>query len=354
VNRLAGLLRERIRRDGPIGIDDFMAQALGHPEHGYYMRREPFGRAGDFVTAPETSQMFGELIGLWCLDTWQRMGAPAPVLLIELGPGRGSLMADALRAMAALPGARDAFEVHLVETSHRLREVQRQTLKDIAVAWHDRLDQIETGRPVLVVANEFFDALAIRQFVATDKGWRERLIDVDGAAFRPVLAPPGDLPDDLPDLAPAGRVAEISPARAVLMTELAARIAGDGGAALTVDFAGAGDTLQAVRGHRRAERFAEPGTADLAAAVDFAALARTACRAGAACYGPLDQGRFLRRLGIEQRAAALLAAADPDQQADIRTGFQRLVGADTMGTLYQAMAVCHPDLPPPAGFEENP
>jgi NADH dehydrogenase [ubiquinone] 1 alpha subcomplex assembly factor 7 len=354
VTGLAAELRQRIERDGPIGVDVFMGEALAHPVHGYYMRREPFGRAGDFVTAPETSQMFGELVGLWCLDTWQKMGSPAALDLIELGPGRGSLMVDALRAMATLPGARAAFDVHLVETSQRLRAIQRETLRGEAIAWHERVGAVAGGRPAIVIANEFFDALPVRQFVATAKGWRERLIAVDDSGFRPVLADLRAQENALPQLAPPGRVAELSPARVAVMTELAGRIAADGGAALIVDFAGAGDTLQAVRGHRRAERFADPGAADLAAAVDFASLAGTAAAAGAVSLGPVGQGLFLRRLGIEARCRALLAEARPDQTAAIRTGFERLVGEGAMGTLYRVLAVCHRDLAVPAGFAAAP
>ena len=354
MNPLGDLLRQRIRKDGPIGVDVFMAEALGHREHGYYMNRDPFGRAGDFVTAPETSQMFGELIGLWCLDTWQRMGAPADCLLIELGPGRGSLMSDALRAMAAVPNAGKTFDVHMVETSPHLREIQRETLNDAAATWHDLLDHIAGGRPAFIIANEFFDALPVRQFVATERGWRERLIDADGDGFRAVLGTEDGASLNLPALAPPGRVLEISPVRTDMMTGIGERMARDGGAALIVDFAGHGDTLQAVRGHEHVDRFADPGEADLAAAVDFATLAKTAVNAGARAHGPTAQGEFLKRLGIDQRAQTLLRGADTDQDATIRTGYQRLVGDQAMGTLYQALAICQPDLPPPAGFEEHP
>ncbi len=354
MNELADLLRQRIRRDGPIGIDIFMAEALGHPEHGYYMHRDPFGRAGDFITAPETSQMFGELIGLWCIDTWQRMGAPADCLLIELGPGRGSLMSDALRAMAAVPGVRGSFNVHLVETSPHLRELQSKLIGNGRATWHSGIDQVPAGHPAFIIANEFFDALPVRQFVATEKGWRERLIDADDDIFRPILGNEDGPSQDLPDVAPPGRILELSPARADMMASIAERIAGDGGAALIVDFAGNGDTLQAVRGHEQVDRFADPGKADLAAAVDFASLAVIAAKTGALAHGPVGQGLFLMRLGIDQRADALLRAASADQDAAIRTGYQRLVGDQAMGTLYQALAVCHPDLPPPAGFEEDP
>ena len=347
---LAAMLHQRIARDGPIGVDAFMAEALGHAEFGYYMHRDPFGRRGDFVTAPETSQMFGELLGLWCLDAWQRAGAPERALLVELGPGRGTLMADALRAMAVVPAARDAFSVHLVETSPHLRHRQRATLADRQVAWHDHLDDIEGGVPAFVIANEFFDALPVRQFVATASGWRERLIATDGAAFVPVLAD-GDTAIDLPPLAPVGRVVEVSPVRRATMLSLATRLVSDGGAALIIDFAGNGDTLQAVRGHRHAERFACPGHADLAAAVDFKALCEAAAAAGAPCFGPVDQGTFLKRLGIKARAAALSEAADDAQRSHIASGLARLTGDDAMGHLYKVLAVGRDNDVEPAGFE---
>lgn len=347
------MLHQRIARDGPIGVDVFMAEALGHAEFGYYMNRDPFGRQGDFVTAPETSQMFGELLGLWCVDAWQQAGAPERALLIELGPGRGTLMADALRAMAVLPAARDAFAVHLVETSPHLRQMQRAALADHQVTWHDSLDDIEEGDPAFVVANEFFDALPVRQFIATASGWRERLIASDGEAFSPVLAE-AQTANGLPPLAPAGRVAEISPARQAVMRSLAVRLVRDGGAALVIDFAGSGDTLQAVRDHRHADRFDNPGDADLAAAVDFDALIKAAQSAGAPCFGPLDQGDFLKNLGIEARAATLANAANDDQRAQIVAGLARLTNDEAMGRLYKVLAMTGDRAIAPAGIGSAP
>ncbi len=346
---LAAILHQRIARDGPIGVDAFMAEALGHADFGYYMHRDPFGRQGDFVTAPETSQMFGELLGLWCIDAWQQAGAPERALLIELGPGRGTLMADALRAMSVVPAAHDAFTVHLVETSPHLRQVQRAALAGQDVVWHDKLEDIDSGLPAFVIANEFFDALPVRQFVATASGWRERLIASDGGLFSPVLAA-DDTRRDLPPLEPAGRVTEISPVRQATMTSLGARLTTDGGAAVIVDFAGSGDTLQAVRDHRRAERFAAPGQADLAAAVDFSALIGAAVNAGAHCFGPVDQGAFLKRLGIETRAATLAETANDDQRSQITAGLERLTGDNTMGRLYKVLAITGDRAIAPAGF----
>lgn len=353
MSTLAALLHQRIARDGPIGVDTFMAEALGHADFGYYMHRDPFGRQGDFVTAPETSQMFGELLGLWCADAWQRAGAPERALLVELGPGRGTLMADALRAMAVLPAARDAFAVHLVETSPHLRAMQRQALADHDAVWHDRLDDIDGGCPAFVIANEFFDALPVRQFVATASAWRERLIASNGEAFSPVLAEAVTV-NGLPPLAPAGRVTEVSPVRQAVMASLAGRLARDGGAALVIDFAGKGDTLQAVRDHRHAERFASPGDADLAAAVDFDALIEAAEGAGARCFGPVDQGAFLSRLGIQARAAALAQSADDDQRTQIAAGLARLTGDDAMGRLYQVLALTGDRDATPPGFAGAP
>ena len=350
---LAAMLHQRIARDGPIGVDVFMAEALGHAEYGYYMRRDPFGRQGDFVTAPETSQMFGELMGLWCVDAWQQAGAPKRALLIELGPGRGTLMADALRAMAVLPAAREAFAIHLVETSRHLRQIQRVALADHEVDWHDELDDIDDDFPAFIIANEFFDALPVRQFVATATGWRERLIASDGEAFSPLLAEAATV-DSLPPLAPAGRVTEISPAREAVMTSLAERLVRDGGAGLVIDFAGNGDTLQAVRDHHHADRFADPGDADLAAAVNFDALIEAAESQGAPCYGPVDQGAFLKHLGIETRAATLAQSADDDQRTQITAGLARLTGDDAMGRLYKVLALTGDRSVTPAGFEGAP
>ena len=278
---LARIIAQRIRLQGPIPLAAFMADALGHPEHGYYRRSDPFGKAGDFITAPEVSQMFGELIGLWCAEVWRLMGSPDPFLLVELGPGRGTLMADALRAAKVLPGFGDAAAIHLVETSPALRARQQAALAGREVAWHDGFGEVPAG-PMILVANEFFDALPVHQFERTPDGWRERLVTLDGDRF--VLAVSRDrtpaevlIPDALRRTAPDGAVVEVSPASVSTMRAIAERLEEYGGAALIVDYGhaehGAGETLQAVRRHRYHHILADPGEADVTAHVDFAALA---------------------------------------------------------------------------------
>lgn len=352
-------LTQRIRLSGPITIADYMTEALLDPAGGYYMRQDPFGAAGDFITAPEISQMFGELIGLWCADAWHKMGTPDPVLLVELGPGRGTLMADALRAARAVPAFRRALRLHLVEASRSLRAAQASKLAEVEPAWHDSFDRVPAG-PLILIANEFFDALPIRQFVRTDDGWHERLVDVDESGFRFVLAPTvTDLRSLVADevmQASAGSTAEVSPAGRNLAAAIAGRIAGATGAALIVDYGPArsapGNSLQAVRAHRFHPVLEAPGSADLTAHVDFEALAKAAAAAGARVHGPLPQGAFLQRLGIEARAGALKTRATPEQAADLDVGLARLTGTTAMGTLFKALALAHPALPVPAGFDD--
>ncbi|HET7716600.1 MAG TPA: SAM-dependent methyltransferase, partial [Bauldia sp.] len=304
-----------IAANGPITIADYMALCLGDREHGYYMVREPFGGSGDFITAPEVSQIFGELIGLWAVATWQAMGSPSPFVLVELGPGRGTLMADLLRAARLRPAFLDAARIHLVETSPRLRAIQEATLAGAAVTWHAAIDALPAG-PAIVVANEFFDALPIRQYVATASGWAERMVGLDEAGrlrfgMRDSAGPSSTVPTHAKPSARmgkptpsgegdtpygAGGIVEISPAATAIMSTLATRIASDGGAALIIDYGyegpAFGETLQAVRGHRHVDPLAEPGEADLTAHVDFAALARAAAEAGARprCHGADLQG----------------------------------------------------------------
>ena len=356
---LARILGTRIKLGGPITIAEYMAEALGHPEHGYYRRRDPLGAAGDFTTAPEIGQAFGELLGLWCADCWDRMGRPRPVRLVELGPGRGTLMADALRAATVMPGFRQAIDLHLVETSPTLRARQLEALGD--AAWHDRFETVPAG-PMLLIANEFFDALPVHQFQATAAGWRERLVALEagGEGFRPALAsapsPAAALISPTLDPAglPPGSVVEVAPAGIALAAAIGARLTADGGAAVIIDYghaaSAAGDTLQAVRGHRRHPVLAEPGAADLTAHVDFAALGRAAARSGARVHGPVTQGAFLRALGIEARTAALKAEATAGQAEAIVTGGRRLIDEAEMGNLFKVLALCAPDLPPPDGF----
>ncbi len=354
---LAALLAERIRADGPMGVDVFMAEALGHPQYGYYMGRDPFGAGGDFTTAPEISQMFGELIGLWGAIVWQSMGAPARVVLAEIGPGRGTLMADLLRAARTLPAFAAAIEAYLIETSPALRNRQAQTLAQDKVTWLERFEDLPEG-PLLLVANELFDALPIRQYEKRPDGWVERKIGLDEAGgfvfvAGDVVVSPALAPEVL--AAPIGAVAEICEPGRALAAAIGQRLATSPGAALIVDYgppaSGAGDSLQAVRSHRYHPALADPGHVDLTAHVDFQALAEAGAGAGAAAHGPVSQGRWLLRLGIEERTVMLMRNATPDQAADIAGRARRLIDPGEMGTLFQVLALASPDLPTPPGLD---
>jgi SAM-dependent MidA family methyltransferase len=357
VNALAQELAELIRQDGPIGISRYMALCLGHPGHGYYMKQDPFGADGDFTTAPEISQIFGELIGIWAASVWQAMGAPASIRLVELGPGRGTLMQDMLRAARALPGFRDALSVHLVETSPVLRERQKETLaaSGMEPRWHDRIEQALEG-PAIIVANEFLDALPLDQFIRTPEGWRERLVGLDGdsgLAFG--LAAEAD--SSLSIAAPAGSVLE-QPAAALETVALVARhVATQGGAGLFIDYgpahSGFGDTLQALKRHAFVDILAEPGDADLTVHVDFARMAQAGLAAGAAAHGAVTQRDFLLALGLQQRFEALSRRATPEQAQTLASGVQRLIetGPTAMGELFKVLAIADPKLPLLPGFD---
>jgi SAM-dependent MidA family methyltransferase len=350
--RLAAL----IRANGPITIADYMADALGHPQDGYYTSQAAIGAEGDFTTAPEISQIFGELIGLWLVQSWIEMGEPARFSLVELGPGRGVLMADILRAAALRPQFLKAADLRLVEKSGRLRHEQSRRIK-AEPRWVDAFAEIAEG-PTLLVANEFFDCLPIAQYVRTAQGWRERLVDVapaGGLTFAVAAAPPQPnvhLPDA--DKTPIGAIAEVGAAASALAGEIAARLIQHGGRALIIDYGhlgGLGDTLQAVRNHSWWPPLASPGKADITAHVDFDALARAAIEAGAGAWGPATQGAFLSRLGIAERAERLCAGKPPQQREAIEEAVARLVSPASMGEVFKAMAISSPNLPPPAGFE---
>ncbi len=363
---LLALLQRRIRLEGPITVADFMMEALCHPRHGYYITADRFGAAGDFITAPEISQIFGELIGLWCAQCWDQLGRPDPVTLVELGPGRGTLMADALRAVSGvLPAFTAACRLALVETSPLLRRRQAEALAPYAPVWHDRLAEV-AGGPLLLVANEFFDALPVRQFQLTPEGWAERLVDLEPetedlrfAIDRPgrpsTLMIPPRLRAVRPPQVPLGTVIDLAPAAQSVALELGRRLARDGGAALVVDYGHTAsvptDTLQAVRQHTPVPALACPGEADLTTHVDFTALATAARDGGAAAYGPVTQGDFLRALGIETRAATLRRIASPRQAQDLDTAVHRLTADDAMGRLFKVLALTGPNQAVPAGFE---
>jgi SAM-dependent MidA family methyltransferase len=346
---LAGPLAKRLARlieqEGPITVARYMAEANAH----YYATRDPLGAAGDFTTAPEISQMFGELMGAWLADIWLRAGSPT-VRYVELGPGRGTLAADALRAMHA---AKLRPEVHFVDTSPTLRAVQADKVPN--ACWHDDFSTIPGDAPVLVVANEFFDALPAHQLIATDGGWRKRLVTHEQGRFVPV---PGPLvrAEAIPEhirAAPAGTVLETSPASVAIVRQLADRIARSGGAALIVDYGhartSAGDTLQAVAKHLFADPWEAPGERDLTVHVDFEASATAASAAGAHVFGPVEQGEWLEAIGIGARSAALAKSA-PQRMDEIAAARLRLTAPDAMGSLFKVLAFVSPAWPHPAGF----
>lgn len=360
MNALEALIREMIGEGGPISLETYMTLALTHPAHGYYSTRIPFGRGGDFVTAPEVSQMFGELIGLWCASLWQAMGAPRPLILAELGPGRGTLMADALRAACAVPEFLAVLDVHLIEASAVMRQSQEEALakSPAPVTWHRHAEELPDG-PALIIANEFFDCLPVRQFVRTRTGWHERLIGLDEKGHLSFgLAPEAALGIDV--AGEPGEVLEAGFVAARLMERLAARIAAQGGALLVFDYGydapPRGETLQALKGHRFADPLRDPGEADLTAHVNFRALARAARAAGAAVHGPVPQGEWLTRLGIHERAGRLRQKADEQQRAAIASALARLAGGSgkqhqrDMASLFKVLAVAASGLDVPPGF----
>jgi len=349
-------LCERIRRDGPMPVDQFMQACLDDPVHGYRLKLHTIGADGDFVTAPEISQVFGELIGLWCVVAWEGMGRPAPLRLVELGPGRGTLMRDALRAAKALPPFLDAATVHLIEISRPLHRLQRGLLlprnegekSSPNITWQEVVDEVPVGAAI-VVANEFLDALPIRQLVHHDGAWHERVVDVGpGGGLRFAAGPKVQYACAAPQ---PGTIVELRAGEDHLFAKLAARPAPL--VALFVDYGPAdpsfGDTLQAVRRHGYSDPLAEPGMADLTAHVLFAALAGKARLAGLAVEGPITQAEFLGRLGIAERTARLMAA-NPRRAGEIETATQRLMSPTGMGQLFKAMAVLSPGLPPPPAF----
>jgi NADH dehydrogenase [ubiquinone] 1 alpha subcomplex assembly factor 7 len=341
---------------GPLTMARYMAEALGHPEHGYYMTRDPFGAAGDFITAPEISQIFGELIGAWCADVWMQMGAPPTVHLVELGPGRGTLMKDALRATQRVPGFHEALRIHLVETSPRLRETQATSLEGQSVSWHDTTTDVPEG-PLILIANELFDALPVHQFQFTEDQWHERLVEVsqEGAGLRLVLDPAPNKSEILRRFAQPknGAIAEVCPAGVALVEHIVERVVRDTGAALIIDYghaaSGYGDTMQGVRDHATQSIFEAPGMVDLCAHVDFAALAEAGRAGGATIWGPVSQSTFLSQLGINARAATLTDASPTDAK-DIAAATHRLTHADEMGTLFKVLSFSRAPLHP-AGFD---
>lgn len=349
---LARKLARLIATTGPISVADYFSSCLSDPEYGYYRTRDPFGTAGDFTTAPEISQLFGEMIGIFLVLCWRAHGKPDTVRLIEIGPGRGTLMADVQRTISGVaPDLISKASGHLVETSPRLRDVQGRTLSDAPLKndWHGDIDAVPEGFSLLF-CNELFDAIPIRQFIRTSNGLRERVVALDQAANLIFEAGTASLaPGDAPPAAKAGDIVEIAPAREALMSRVAARLATGGGCALAIDYghgeAGIGDTLQAVRDHRHVGVLEAPGESDLTSHVDFSALARAAAAAdGVQVWPLLTQSRFLLGLGLLERAGALGAGKTPQSQREIGEAVNRLAGdgEGQMGNLFKVLGLSSP------------
>ncbi|MGJ4973089.1 class I SAM-dependent methyltransferase [Bradyrhizobium sp. HKCCYLRH1073] len=356
-------IKRLIKASGPMPVWRYMELCLMHPEHGYYISRDPLGREGDFTTAPEVSQMFGELLGLWAASIWKATGSPQQFRLIELGPGRGTMMSDALRALRVLPPLYQTISVHLVEVNPVLREKQKATLTGLRnVNWHESFDEVPEG-PSVIFANEYFDVLPIHQMIRRETGWHERVVELDeeenfvyGAAADPtpgfeLLLPP------LVRAAPAGAIFEWRPN--MEMMAIARRIRDQRGAAVIIDYghvrSDVGDTFQAIARHSFADPLKTPGLADITAHVDFDALARAAEAVGARVHGPVTQGEFLQRLGIETRALTLMQKASPEVSQDIASGLKRLTGGGRggMGSLFKVLGISDPAIPVLAGISDE-
>ncbi len=352
MSSLDRLIRETIAADGPMRIDRYMALCLGHPQHGYYMSRDPFGEAGDFVTAPEISQLFGELAGVWCATAWQMMGAPARFNLVELGPGRGTLMGDILKAGRVMPGFRESAQVHLVEMSPVLRAAQRRKLGEVA-QWHESLATLPEG-PMVLVANEFFDALPIRQLEKRQGRWFERVVGLDGEKLTIGLAPFADAQGDE---GADGDIVEFSALRTDVAHEIGARLAHHPGTALIIDYghrkSAPGDTLQALRKHKFTTITEAPGECDLTAHVDFEALGKALAAGGAVVHPAITQRAFLLAMGLEARAEVLSAKVDTQQRIVMKRAITRLAAADQMGNLFKILAATSPGLAQPYPFGKS-
>ena len=352
---LPELIDMQIRTSGPMSIASYMALCLTHPSKGYYKSDDPLGAAGDFITAPEISQMIGELIGFFFVNLWQQMGSPKAFTLLELGPGRGTLMADMLRVACRAEGFRDALDLRLFETNPALIAEQNARLEPYEPRWIDSFEKVGDG-PLLVVANEFFDALPIRQFVRKEDGWHERMVGLTDTGRRfglnPTAIPPGAMPEDVAN-AEVDSVLEVGLASGEVMKRLAGIVSTQGGVILAIDYGYArtqtGETLQGVRSHQYADVLDAPGETDLSAHVDFGALANIAANAGLVVQPLATQGQFLTRLGINERARGL-STANPESADDIAAARARLVAPEQMGDLFKAFCAASPGLVPP-GFQ---
>ena len=358
---LAAILRKEIATSGPMPVSAFMARVLTDPDHGYYTTATPFGAQGDFITAPEISQLFGEIVGAWMVHVAEAIAAAMPgdpVHLVELGPGRGTLMADILRVARLRPDLDARIDVHLVEASPKLRETQKATIAKarpdrVAPNWHETADTIPEG-PFVLVANEFFDALPIEQAVKTSDGWRRRIVTVENGGLIFAAGEPAHVPTQFADAAP-GSILETCPQAVAIASGLAQRMTRQPGVALAIDYGyelpAIGDTLQAVRRHKPCDPLEHIGQADLTAHVCFGALARAAIEAGAQAFGPMTQAQFLGEMGIAERAERLITAR-PDQRSDIEGALARLISPDAMGSLFRALVLTSPGMSTPPPFTQ--
>ena len=332
-NKLHDLIARQIELSGPLSVSAYMDICLSHPEYGYYRTRDPLGRDGDFITAPEVSQLFGEMIGIWIVDIWMKLGEPPKIILCEMGPGWGTLMADIIRVLSK---AGVKASIHLVETGEVLRAKQKQVIAN--AEWHSALENVPSDAPIIIIGNEFLDALPLRQLIKTKEGWRERVIGVEnGKLVFGIGAGPYSL--DIPD-AKDGDIFEFSPVREHVWSDICARVRAQKGAALMIDYGytetRTGTTFQAVQNHAYADVLENPGEQDLTSHVDFARLKELA--KGLAISGPLTQGEFLKSLGIEIRAQKL-SGLNPDKAESINAGLKRLIHRDEMGQLFKAIHV---------------
>lgn len=363
---LEGHIKKLIDLCGPLDIGTYMQTCLGHPEHGYYVSRPAIGAEGDFITAPEISQMFGELIGIWCADLWIRSGK-GEINLLECGPGQGTLMADLLRATKGIEGFYGSIKIHFLETSPRLKQMQAQALRgfeDVIAppVWHDDLSSVPDDKPLFSIANEFLDALPIRQIVKSADGWLEKCVHITQDGELSYITKPAEaeliifLPEHSAN-AKENDLYEISPARYGWVNRFADKLNKSSGAGLFIDYGfdgpASGDTFQAVKDHGYADPLATPGKADLTAHVDFSQLRQAAKEQGAIFYGVQTQGNFLKHLGIEQRAEILKSQTDDETAANIEQDLHRLVSAEKMGELFKVACLTSPDFSVPEGFEHE-
>lgn len=345
-------LKNHIIQHGPVPVAEYMALALAHPEYGYYMRGDPLGVAGDFTTAPEISQMFGEVLAAYFVHQWMKIGQPEHFIFLECGPGRGTLMADMMRTGSVFPGFAEAAQVHLLETSPVLRDKQASMLADYEPVWHEDLSEVPRDMPILAVANEFLDALPVEQYEMGVDGWCARKVgyEDDGEGFWIAMDGEGAVTPAFDTAlaeqrAKIGEIAEVSPARSGFVRAMCEKLKAAGGSALFIDYghskSGFGDTLQAIKDHEYCDVLAHMGEADLTAHVDFEALKNVAERAGVDVSGPMEQGEFLRVMGMFERAETLKEAATAKQRTEIEVALRRLTHPDEMGRLFKVMGLSY-------------